>query len=250
MKKISGLLVFLLVALSLAACSGAAAGSNPSTTTTSSGPLTADYDNALPVPLQLAAGTFQLENTPNAVDGATAAQLLPLWKAVRSLSTSDTTAPEELDAVYKQIQDTMTTSQIQAIADMKLTTTDMRTIAQDMGLNFGAGGNRFANLTPEQQATAEAFRQNRQGGGGFFPGGGVPGGGPGGDGGGQRFSGGGFPPPGEFGGAPPGGANNNGSNATPPNGSGTGTDSFANGNRFGSIFYDAVINLLQKKTSS
>jgi hypothetical protein len=249
MKKISSLLIFILVVLGLVACSGAAAGSNPSTAPTSSGPLNTDYENALPLPLQLAAGTFKLEGTPNAVDATSAAQLLPLWKAVRSLSTSDTTASEELDAVYKQIQDTMTPEQVQAIADMKLTTSDMRTIAQDMGLNFGGGGNGFANLTPEQQATAEAFRQNRQAGGGFFQGG-LPGGGaPGSDGGGSRFGGGGFASPGEFGG-PPGGANNNGNNGTSPDGSNGTPNAFAGGNRFGSIFYDAVINLLEQKTNS
>jgi hypothetical protein len=104
---------------------------------------------------------------------------------LRSLGESETTAAEELDAVVNQIQDTMKPEQLTAIEAMELSLQDMRTIAEEMGIQFGSGG-RFEDLTPEMQATMEAARESGQfPGGGGGPGGGIPGqgGGPGGGGG-------------------------------------------------------------------
>ena len=190
MKKALMFIILGLLLLSTTACGGAA---NASTTTqTTDSPLTTDYENALPIPLQLVVGTFKLEDTKNLVDAQEASQLLPLWKAVRSLSNNDSTAQEELDALFKQIEETMTPEQIQAIAAMHLTRQDMVEVAQERGLNFGAGA-RFGNLDPEMQATIDAARQSSEfpqggftggpGGGGVpIPEGGFPGGGPGGGG--------------------------------------------------------------------
>jgi hypothetical protein len=145
--------------------------------------LNADYENALPVQLQLAVGISALDGIDNAIDAQAAAELLPLWKAVRSLSESESVAPEEIEAVFKQIEETMDPEQVQAIAAMQLTGADMTRLAQEMGLNFGAGG-RLGEMTPEMQATIEAARESGDfppGGfaGGGPEGGGVPGGGPG-----------------------------------------------------------------------
>jgi len=61
---------------------------------------------------------------------------------------------------------------------------------------FGFGSQGFGNLTPEQQATAQAARESSEGfPGGGFPGGGIPGSSPGGQGpGGQGFGGGNLTP--------------------------------------------------------
>ncbi len=142
--------------------------------------LNSDYENALPVPMQLVFGTFNLEDTDLAVDPNQAAQLLPLWKAARSLGSSDTAAAEEVGAVYNQIQETMTPEQIAAITAMQLRREDMFEVVQELGLSFGGGGGDF---TPEMQATAQAARESGQG----FPG---FGGGPGGGGGLRGFGGG------------------------------------------------------------
>ena len=56
--------------------------------------LNSDYENALSVPMQLVLGTLMLEDTELSVDSNQAAQLLPLWKAARSLGSSDTAARE------------------------------------------------------------------------------------------------------------------------------------------------------------
>jgi hypothetical protein len=169
MKKQIILLVGLwLVLAGLSACSGGAVAAKDAP---ASGVLNADYEDALSVELQLAIGILELHGTENAIDAQAAAELLPLWKAVRSLSESESAAAEEIQAVFEQIEETMTPEQVQAIAAMQLTREDMTELAQEMGLNFGAGG-RIGEMTPEMQATIEAARES-----GEFPPGGSPGGG-------------------------------------------------------------------------
>jgi hypothetical protein len=197
----------------------------------SSDRLPTDDENALPVQLQLVFGTLKLDGTENEVDAETAKALLPLWKAARSLSSSDTAAPQEVDAIFKQIQDTMTPAQVQAIAAMKLTRDDTMKIAQEMGLNIGPVGGGPGNLSAGGQATMEANRENGQG----LPEGGMPGGAP--PGGGMPSSGG--PPAGGFpGGGPQGGGSSGGSSGQSNNRARSG---------FGNALYDVVIQYLQEK---
>lgn len=147
-------------------------------------------ERTMPLAMQLVLGTFKLEETDDPVDAEQAESLLPLWKAARSLSESETAAAEEIQAVVEQIQETMTPEQMEAIQAMELTFRDMGTIAEDLGLDFAAGGGRFGDLSPEAQATIQAARESGQAPpGGFFGGppgfpggGGGPGGGPGGGG--------------------------------------------------------------------
>lgn len=151
---------------------------------TASGTLSEEFNNALPISAQLGFGTLMLEDTELAVTPTQAAELLPLWKAARSLSDSETISEAELEAIFKQIQDAMTPEQLAAINEMEFGSEQMAQLAEDLGISFGFGGEGFGNLTPEQQATAQAARESGQGfSGGGFPGGGFPGGGiPGGEG--------------------------------------------------------------------
>ena len=121
-----------------------------------------DYSDALSVESQLAVGTLQLEETDLAVDESLAANLLPLWQALQSLSNSETAAQVEINAVINQIQDTMTAEQITAIADMRLTAESLTALQESGELTLGRG-----------------FGGARDGGntGGGFAGGGIPGGG-------------------------------------------------------------------------
>lgn len=188
MKKYAILIVLLLFTITVLPACGSAPATQPGDQT--SGLLNADYENALPVELQLAIGTLKLDGTEQAVDAGQAAELLPLWKAVLSLGQSETVAAEEMQALFKQIQETMTTEQVQVIAGMQITGEDMAQVAQDLGLEFFGGG-RFGDLTPEMQATAQAARESGQFPQGGFRGGdgpiiigpgggpGFPGGGPG-----------------------------------------------------------------------
>ncbi|UCD99072.1 MAG: hypothetical protein JSV42_19400 [Chloroflexota bacterium] len=64
-------------------------------------------------------------------------QLLPLWKAARSLSESDTVAEVELEALFNQIEDTMTADQILTIQEMQLSGEEIAQRMEELGINFG-----------------------------------------------------------------------------------------------------------------
>ena len=204
------ILLFALIVLSACSSTGAVSETNPeaAAVTNSSSPtyesvLTADYEGALPPTSQVVVGMVNLDETAQAITADQAKTLLSLWKAVRSLGESETAAPEEITALFRQIEGTFTAEQLQAIAGMNLTVEDMRTTAEAMGIEFAGTGERFGEITPEMRATMEAMRESGQfpgpeGGFGGGPGGGGPGGFGGGPGGG--FGGG---PGGEFGGLSP-----------------------------------------------
>ena len=130
--------------------------------------------------VQLMVGTFLLEDTQDAVSSEQAAELVILWKAFRSLSSSDNVAVEEMGALLNQIRETMKLEQLDMIAGMEISQEDMFALAQEMGIvpedfsGFGRG-----------EGDGEGFPEGGRGGfpGGGFPEGGFPGGqGPGGQG--------------------------------------------------------------------
>jgi uncharacterized membrane protein YgcG len=228
----------VLLVLGLAACS--ATGTAATSTAVVNG-LNTEYQNALPVEMQLALGTLKLKGTENEVDAQTAEQLIPLWEAVQSLSNKNGSSPQEIQALYKQIGDTMTPAQVQAIAGMQLTQQDIPQIAQELGLDMAAGRSFNQGARPTGQAPSTNGQSGRNfsggGGGGFGGNGGFPGGGFGGDG--------GFPGGGGFGRA----------QQTPnPSARATAQARFANGgggfNRLSSVWVDAVIKYLQSITQS
>lgn len=117
---------------------------------------------------ELLVGTLRLEGTEHEIDAATAAELLPLWKAYRALLLSDTTVEAELTALEKQIRETMQPAQVQAIEAMGLTTADMAAALQERaGLRQGAG----EDLTEEER---QALRAAVNGEAGGFRGGAPP----------------------------------------------------------------------------
>lgn len=106
--------------------------------------LTADYPDALSIAGQLALGTLQLEETGLAITEDQAVALLPLWQAMQSLSASDTTAPAEIEAVVRQITETMTPAQITAIRDMALTADSIAEVDLGTGMGMGRQGGQGA----------------------------------------------------------------------------------------------------------
>jgi len=128
-----------------------------------------------PLSTQLLFGTFALEETELAVNAAQASELLPLWKAVKSLSNSDTASSVELDALYNQIQDTMTTEQLNQIAAMEFTGESMQIMMEELGLDMTIRARGNAD-------ESEDGASMRPGGGVGGPGDGGPGSGPGGEG--------------------------------------------------------------------
>lgn len=161
MRKTFLISIFLI--LTLAAC-----GSQPANTGVTA-PV-AD-ENALPVETQMMLGTVKLDETANAIDADQASELLPLWKALRSLGEIEIASQIEVDAVISQIQDTMTAEQMEAIADMELSQENFAEVAEILGIEMSSsGGGKFGDMTPEEQAAAQAARESGQ-----APGGGMPG---------------------------------------------------------------------------
>jgi len=180
---VSGMLSLILL---LAACGNASAnvgqlpqGQSPSSTQSV---FRTDYQNALPPVTQLALGIFKLDEVNLALSKEQAAALLPMWKAYRNLTISDTSAAEEINGLIAQIQETLSADQVQTIAAMQLTGQDLAQLAQQENISIG-GGQGF-NFSPEQQATRQALHSSGQtrsgegvfrfegGGGGLGPGGG------------------------------------------------------------------------------
>lgn len=159
----------LILTLLLTACGGSAE-------TASSADTYAQFDpnsRELPLSTQLAIGTLKLEETDFAVASDQAADLLPLWQVLNSLTSSDTAAQEEIVAITEQIQETMTAEQLAAIETMELTDEDTFATMQELGLTN-------AQVNAEGTPQAGGFGSGQGAGGGGFPGGGPPGGGPGG----------------------------------------------------------------------
>ncbi len=189
MKKKTLILLSLLFALSLilVACKGNTSSSN--TTVSSEGTTGAQKGTGLSEVNMLLVGTLKLEGTAQALTADEAAQLLPLWQAYLSLSNSQTAAEEEVNGLLKQIQNTMTKEQVDAIKAMNLTSTDMMTLMQSMG-GMGPQGTPNPNATTSfdfpggsfQSGEAPGNMQPPSGSGGGtrpnFPSGGMQGGGP------------------------------------------------------------------------
>ncbi|MEW5940115.1 MAG: hypothetical protein AB1750_10660, partial [Chloroflexota bacterium] len=176
MKKLP-LILLTIFALTLTACSASAPTEVAATSQTD------PSSQALDGISLLAIGTLQLKDTPQAVTPTQAADLLPLWQVYQSLSDSDNAAQEEIDALVKQIEDTMTADQMSAINALGLTPQDMFAAMQELGIEMGAGrpsgsgnSNDGGGFGPGAGGPPPDF------GGGGPPGGGQPGGGTGGTG--------------------------------------------------------------------
>jgi len=146
MKKPRLLLSTLMIMImTLSACTGSSnqefTSPDKSVTNTSPGTTSLSQVNLLLV------GTLKLEDTTQAVTADEAAMLLPLWQAYRALSTSQTAAEVEVEALLNQIESTMTAEQVQAIKEMNLTNTEM------MDLMGSMGGGMMMRGTPDPQST-------------------------------------------------------------------------------------------------
>jgi hypothetical protein len=164
-------LILLVITAILAGCGGAGNSTvsqeAEATSSAVAGPLKTDYENALPINLQLALGLFTLDETATPLKSEQAAALVPLWKAYRNLTTGEGSS-KEIEALIIQIQETLTADQLKAIADKRLTMQDLMRLAQEKNLALGGGGG--PNLSAEERATRQAQRFSGQGGGSGGPG--------------------------------------------------------------------------------
>lgn len=186
LKRRINLLLIVLVAVALVACSSLKlSGTSASTSSQTSGQNqqnpAANFANQ-PVESKLAIGTLQLEGTDKAITAAQAKTLLPLWKAVKSLNNSATASNDEMTALYKQIEEAMTADQIAAIKSLSLSQTDLQALSQKYGVTMPQPGVNPQG-TPQARSSSGTTGGNNANGGGFpgGPGGAPPdGGGPGG----------------------------------------------------------------------
>jgi len=155
MKRLLIVIVILVAALSLAACDklGIGGSNEPADAASEMGP------QGLPMTTQLLIGTFRLEGTDNAVDAEQAKQLLVVWKGLKTLASSDTVSPAEVQALENQIASTMTEAQRQAIEAMGLQMEDMTDTMSERGIEFAGPAGRMADMTEEERAAMQAQRQ-------------------------------------------------------------------------------------------
>jgi hypothetical protein len=125
---------------------------------------------------ELLVGSFKLEGTDLAVTSTQAEQLLPLWQTLQALSTSNTAADQEINAVVDQIKSTMTSQQMAKITAMKLTQQNIMSLMSQTGVSPNGAG----TTTTPMALIGLPSGANSQGGGGAQGGGGGPGGAPGG----------------------------------------------------------------------
>ena len=124
--------------------------------------LSEDYADALPIRNQLTLGILRLEDdSALAITPEQAANLLPLWQALNSLTQSGTGAQVEIDALLSQIEGELTDTQLKAIAAMHLSREDTQKIAQEWGISGGEGGSGDGagrNMSEDERATRRAER--------------------------------------------------------------------------------------------
>jgi hypothetical protein len=159
MKRLMTLISLAVLALSLAACSAAAISPVGAVEpdTYQSKVLTTDYEGAASVRNQLLLGTLALDGTGLAITAEQAAQLLPLWQALRGTSKTGGSSQQEINALLSQIEGVMSAEQLAAIKEMKLNTTSVQEWAKANGVTLGSnGGQSGMGLSPEARATRQA----------------------------------------------------------------------------------------------
>jgi len=134
MKFIRNLTLLTVLTALLFACAPATDVTPAAPTSVAGEYLTTDYGDAASLRNQLAYGIMKLDGTANVVTPEQAKSLIPLWQAIIALSGDTTTAEEELTSVQDQIVTTLTPSQLQEIAAMKITNAELNTFYAEYGV--------------------------------------------------------------------------------------------------------------------
>ncbi len=157
MKNTYTLACLMLIATMLTACGSVEAiesnvtGLGETDSGYESDALSSGSEDGLDVPTQLALGTLMLEETEHAVTSDQAKTLLPLWQALQG----GVTAEDEIKAVLRGVEGTMTEEQLAAIVGMSLTQQDMQSWMDELGMGAGDGF-RGGDEDPDARATRQA----------------------------------------------------------------------------------------------
>lgn len=162
MKKIIFLFIMsLLLILAFSACGGSSTTDDAASVEASGTPMP---ESGVSDGMRLVLGILSLEDSDTPLTADQASTMLPLWKAVRSLGESDTAAQAEIDALYTQIQGTLTNEQLAMIDAMSLDGQSMASLAEALGIDAGFGGGMGGGMrgtaSPELQATRQALRES------------------------------------------------------------------------------------------
>lgn len=126
--------ILMIVGVLLTACSS-------SSTSTPIG----STSNNLPIETQLAVGTLQLLGTAQDVTLEQAKDLVMYWEVYKDLSQSQTAAQAEIDGLVAQIQETMTSDQMQAITELNITQQDV--LASVQGVTVVSSSSRDSTVS-------------------------------------------------------------------------------------------------------
>jgi hypothetical protein len=170
MKKTLIFLSLIMLILLGTACSAGAATTSTEPTSVAGAYLSIEYTDAANLRSQLAFGILKLVNSSTPVTPEQAQTLIPLWQGIIALSGDTTTASEELIAVQDQITLTLSTEQLNAIAQMKITNADLTQFYAEFGVVLptpipgmtkvpGSGSSKTDEEKAAAQATAQASGQ-------------------------------------------------------------------------------------------
>jgi hypothetical protein len=170
MKKFQALFSLMVIVLLVSACAPTTSSSSTEPTSVAGAYLNTEYDDAANLRSQLAFGIIKLADTAVPVNQEQAQQLIPLWQGIIALSGDSTTASEELIAIQDQITTTLTTEQLNAIAEMQITNADLDVFYAEFGIVMptpipgvtkvpGSGSGKTDEEKAAAQATAAALGQ-------------------------------------------------------------------------------------------
>jgi len=150
-KKTAIISIFLALVVILSACSSA-------TSASSSSQSQQINPSSLTLQEKLGLGILKLDGTSQAVTASQASTLLPLWKAVKSLSASDITSPAEMTALYQQIEDSLTSAQVQAIKNLNLTQSELTYMIEQQSTGIGtSSSSSSSSASSSVQSQAGGF---------------------------------------------------------------------------------------------
>lgn len=167
-KKKFSIILFISLMVSLAGCSSLSSLSISNISTQNS--QTTD-PSKLSLEMKTGLGILELEDETLAVDSDQAKELLPLWQALKALSSDSNTAPEEISSLNLQIQDNLTAEQIRVIEDMSWDTQAISALAQKYGVQYGQGS---AQNSDSSQSGTKASTSSSNAAGAGMPGDGAP----------------------------------------------------------------------------
>jgi hypothetical protein len=156
------LILSLIAVLAVSACSATGTSDGNATQTAAN-----NGSSQLPTLSRLVVGTYKLIDSSTPVTQDQAKELVILWKAYKELETRDSKAQQEVTDLLTQINSSLTTEQIAAIDAMNLSTRDVMSLVQELGVSA-------STASTSRTGSSSSSNSSAGGGPGGFPGGGMP----------------------------------------------------------------------------